>query len=400
MAGPRKLTKGTRVPGIPADSWNAFVDATRKINQLPVRGNGPGMSSGPDEQVQVLVRNDTGADLESRFPIVRLDQPLVTPVDTTDEAGVALRGVQFDGAAPTDGTDFVVMQGPCPDGEMRPAMLMGLTWCLVDVQDAGHAYATAVAGDSDKLKSSAGGVAIKWKESGTGEKLAIIHMKGQSEETPTLQALLFKELPAMIKSVTIADPDTTSTGFVNPGALVERCVMPIEFEPAPLLERDPGDNLNHIESDGETVLYDAVNACWDTDLNAGDGAEQTSGEPPEGTGVYNEPPMLVEGYLRDYAIEQPVDPEDPEGEMETIQKQYFVVTDVINPCVIYEATLNAAMASTDGSVQVTPTIDIWGKRPVGTRTAENVHAWDAASGATATVLRGYDRDTLLNVDCP
>lgn len=204
------------------------------------------------------------------------------------------------------------------------------------------------------------------------------------------QAILFKTLDPCTKTIVVGEPVNTTTVEVTPGELEEECVIPIADDPeiAPD-ERTPTDpRVEIVNEDDETIVYDAVNGCSDFPIVAGDGSEELD-EMEVGTGFYNEPPVLVEGYLRTY-----IEGDPPE------EKQVFVVTDVINPCVIYEATLDAELADTDTTFEVTPADDIWGKRPVGKRTVVNAHGWAADVGATVTVLRGYDRDYALNIDCP
>lgn len=191
MKGPRKIIQGQSLAGIPASGWNAFVDTHHIVSQMRDRTNGPANSSTAPEQVAMLVINDAGEDLTSRFPIVRLKAPAVEPEDTTDEAGVALRGVQFKADKPDTAseTDFVVVQGPVKEDESASAVIQGATWCLVNVTDAGHGYAKAVDGDADKLVSATAGVKILWKPTGTGEKLCVVKI---GASTPSVRVYEFR----------------------------------------------------------------------------------------------------------------------------------------------------------------------------------------------------------------
>ena len=207
--------------------------------------------------------------------------------------------------------------------------------------------------------------------------------RGSAGDDPaqTQVAILFKDVEAAAFAVNVSGDAADFTATVTPSALVEECVMPLAMEDKDVEDRSPTDPLIQTQDDDDNaIVYDAVNGCWLTDIKAGDGADN-------GDGTFNEPPVLVEGFVRDYQ----------EGDT---AKKYFFLTDVINPAVIYEATLNAAMTSGDATAEVTPTADIWGKRPSGTRTVYNDLGWDADSGATAIVLRGYANDVFLNVECP
>jgi len=222
---------------------------------------------------------------------------------------------------------------------------------------------------------------------------------GRSRSIEYKMAVLFKD----INAARVGTHGITTSSMVTD--CIHLMVMPEINDPGlSMLDRFPADNLEPLlerneENELVPVLLDAVNACWTTDIKAGDGAEQVD-EGEAGTGVYNEPPVVVEGYIREYGETELVDPEDPEGPTHTVIKRYFVITDVINPLIMYEATLDTALSDTDESVVVTPTDDIWGKRPQGKRTAENLQGWAADEGAIATVVRGYDRDVLIQVECP
>lgn len=204
------------------------------------------------------------------------------------------------------------------------------------------------------------------------------------EVVATQLALLFKNMDAATIALTVGTPITDTVASITPSDLVAECVVPLQMvettSPAPT----DGYVQVVVGDDEDTVVYDAVNMVSNFPLRAGEG------------GADNEPPLVVEGYTRDYAV---TTGEGEEEETET--KTYFIITRVYNPCVIYEATLAVALLSTDVTAQVTPVQGIWGMLPTDTeRTPENIHKWEADLGATCTVLRGYARDTLINVDCP
>jgi hypothetical protein len=210
-------------------------------------------------------------------------------------------------------------------------------------------------------------------------------------------AILFKDINAATFDVAIGDPITETEIQVTPSALVTECVAILTIPDDNTkgdTEKTPADPLeNEKDENDDAIVYDAVNYCWWTAIKAGDGKEQTTGEPPEGTGIYNEPPVIVRGFTRNYG-------EIPEGETEPVAKKYFGITNVLNPCIIYAATLNTALATTDATVEVTPVGGIWGRPPQGTRTVDNSLNWAGDNGAAAIVLRGVDSDILLNLECP
>lgn len=204
MKGPRKIHQGQELAGIPASGWNAFVDTHHLVSQMREKPKGAARATSAPEHLSPVAINDAGETLTSRFPIVRLTTPAIAPADTTDTAGVALRGVQFKCAKPDEDSllTFAVLQGPCKNGEPAAAAIVGLTWCIINVTDADHEFATAVDGDAAKLVSAASGVPIKWKPSGTGDKLCIV-LLGGGEKYVTIKGTT--------SAVTRSDPTFTLT---------------------------------------------------------------------------------------------------------------------------------------------------------------------------------------------
>lgn len=119
------------------------------------------------------VVNNSGAAIDAPYPILRLTTPAIS---LSDNANIVFNDPQFMGDTPDASTagSFVVVQGPIGAGVARPAVLVGLTWCKVNVTNAAHAYATAINGDNTKVQSATAGVPIVWKESSTGEKWALL----------------------------------------------------------------------------------------------------------------------------------------------------------------------------------------------------------------------------------
>lgn len=175
-------------PGDPirASQWNELVKAVRPTAPRPLP-TPTGAQAGVSYALDLLVLNDTGGDLTDEFPILRLDVPVYT---ISDNAQAPYNGVSFKAKAPDGVTsgNFVVMQGKCPTGQMRPAVVQGATWCKVNVTDAGHGYAVAASGDTAKAVSDAAtGARILWKESGTGTKWAVVLIGGGGSSGSTLQ---------------------------------------------------------------------------------------------------------------------------------------------------------------------------------------------------------------------
>lgn len=185
MAGPRKIRPGDVLSGISASGWNAFVDTTQKVNQLRGMPQGLPISQGPREQLRVMVQNKTGGALTESFSILRLTDPIAEPADLTDADGVRFRGIAFEADTPDadTGANFVVMQGPCPEDEFRPAVMLGLTWAKVDIQSDGDTHATSIDGDDTKLTSGGAGMRILWPLTGTGVKWCVVMLAPSSSES-------------------------------------------------------------------------------------------------------------------------------------------------------------------------------------------------------------------------
>lgn len=144
-----------------------------------------------EEQLRVLIKNDTGADLTTRYPILRVTSTLFEAENEDDEEGVSLRGVQLKGDTPNADTlwQFVVVQGPCPQDGLVEACFYGLCWAMVDVQDEGDPYAVAQSGNNEELISNARfGARIIWSTPGTGPQLAAIDLK-RKQQTVMLYAI-------------------------------------------------------------------------------------------------------------------------------------------------------------------------------------------------------------------
>ena len=172
----QRINKGTTLQGLPAATWNRFCDVADQTPKAPqARVINPGT---PGQAIDILVQNKTGVDLASNFPILRLTTPIF---DIAANSESYLNGVSFQGDEPDADTkaNFVVMQGRCPIDGICAAVIQGATWCRVNVTDAAHTHATAIDTDTTRLASGTGtGARILWKESGTGEKWAIVLLGG------------------------------------------------------------------------------------------------------------------------------------------------------------------------------------------------------------------------------
>lgn len=170
----QRLTPG-KMPKLSARTWNAFADVAeshaRDLTGMRLGAQG----STPYGLVQV--KNDSAAALP-RGSIVGLGDPAITPSGNLDDffhdpillgdtPDLALHRRQF--AILVDGLGLK---------EIGPAILTGQAICKVNVTLEAHPFAHVKDADSTQLESDwAGNAAIKWKESGTGTKWAIVEMR-------------------------------------------------------------------------------------------------------------------------------------------------------------------------------------------------------------------------------
>jgi hypothetical protein len=158
---------------IRADTWNALLDAARAYSGGKLPGAAVGkLVADVAPSVTVLVRNDTGGAL-SWPAVLALGDPEISAVDYPHEVQ---RQPLFSGDAPASPTDaFALMVEPLADGKIGVGVVAGVAVCEVAVSDAGHAYAVPETGETARLASAPFGPAkIVWKESGTGNKRAVV----------------------------------------------------------------------------------------------------------------------------------------------------------------------------------------------------------------------------------
>lgn len=153
---------------IPARTWNEVLDLLERG-----RGPGPGPASMFLNTVRCLVKNNTGADLP-RFGVVGIGDPLILPSDNEAEF---LKHMAFSGELAENG-DFDLKWGltvaPIINQEIGVVIVQGLAFCKIDTDGATEA-GPADDGDVEALTSSSCGLArVLWRESGSGNKWAIV----------------------------------------------------------------------------------------------------------------------------------------------------------------------------------------------------------------------------------
>jgi len=159
---------------IPAATFNTFVDAAQEhLRRQQSIGRTPAADRPPFETI--LLKNASGAD-HGRFNVLGIDAPVFTPTDSleTFTNGIALVGVT---STASHAGNFAVLVEPIQAGQIGRACILGACPVKVNVVSASDTFADVEAGVTGRLKSGSSGAArILWKESGTGEKWAVVKL--------------------------------------------------------------------------------------------------------------------------------------------------------------------------------------------------------------------------------
>lgn len=124
-----------------------------------------------------LVLNDTDEDLEE-FSVVRLGDPLFLPTVSESKCKYLQANV---GGMPVAGEPFAITQTPLRSGVIGKAIVLGETFCTLNVADEADTHASPADDDTADLATGTSGPArILWKDDGTGPgKRAKVLLLGQ-----------------------------------------------------------------------------------------------------------------------------------------------------------------------------------------------------------------------------
>jgi hypothetical protein len=147
----RHVTPGEPLE-IRAETFNVVLDSAKAFARSRL-GKAADAGKGRDRSaLTVLVKNNTGVDLDVRSVLKVSDSP-ADPTEVPDEFR---NQPVFHGTAPGSDTDFIaVLDEAIPNGEIGRAVVAGTTAVTVDVSDTSHKYAKPISGDTAKLVSSA-----------------------------------------------------------------------------------------------------------------------------------------------------------------------------------------------------------------------------------------------------
>lgn len=170
MGDPFKKARPGQPLDIPAEAYNAFVDAALayKRNQLShtTKGLAPPAPT-------TKIRNETGQPIP-RFGVIGIGEPIILPSANLSafQNAVALRGT-----LPQPGKPFAITQEPIPAGACGHCLVHGPTPVRLTIYDADPEaqWAEPTAQNVETLRTYRGGtMRILWREPGdTGTKWAI-----------------------------------------------------------------------------------------------------------------------------------------------------------------------------------------------------------------------------------
>jgi len=180
----RKVLPGEQFVA-PAATWNAFIDAaqdfkdrTADIGRQPMAGF---RSSGI-----ITVKNESGS-AKRQFDVLGLGEPIFLPSSgsssggSTGGADQSFRNmVAFRGVMPVEDEHigkYIILLEPLAANAVGKGCISGVCQVRVNVTDEDHEFAEMADGKTDVLESGdTGSAKILWKESGTGQKWAVVHL--------------------------------------------------------------------------------------------------------------------------------------------------------------------------------------------------------------------------------
>ncbi|MGC1272802.1 MAG: hypothetical protein WBC44_03780 [Planctomycetaceae bacterium] len=171
--------------------FGAFIDTVRRVDELT--RNQQHRRGDAYDPTRIQVKNETGGDLTGLRPIVALGDPVLDPSDAEAEARALERPV-LRGASPIAGSGepFAVLQGPLRAANIAPAVVSGVTWVRLDVdEDDDRRFAEP--DDATRLRLAESGPAeVLWREGGDGEQWALIRL---TVDGGRVEGLLITALP-------------------------------------------------------------------------------------------------------------------------------------------------------------------------------------------------------------
>lgn len=181
-----------------AGQWNAMLGPLRRLREGG-RGGGEPDPRGLTPQLEVLVKNDSGGNLD-RGAIVRPVGVEVSPLDHPYPFN-RRPAITVDTPAAASDQPFVLLEA-IPDGEFGRAAVAGVVAATVNVTTTGGEYAVPISGDSSKFATGIVGPGrILWREAGSsGDKAAAVLL---ADSAPTSGVHVVRSTSQTIPNITL-----------------------------------------------------------------------------------------------------------------------------------------------------------------------------------------------------
>lgn len=174
----RKVRAGERITSLPAEAWNAFIDAAKRTQTISRAESRPRL-----DRFIVPVKNNS-EDPIARFGVLGITASLIDPA--TDEGGF-LDQIALQGDVPSAGHygRFAVAVEPIDAGAIGLACVGGVCIGRVYIpdEDGPFRFADIDPGETEHLKARVrGGASILWHEAVADEVgWAILNLTGASD---------------------------------------------------------------------------------------------------------------------------------------------------------------------------------------------------------------------------
>lgn len=288
MAGDalKKVTTGQRIKRLPADAWNAFIDATNYVRE---QSGGHRFDSvrEPWKTNTVLMRNDTDVDLD-RFEVVAIHSMMTPPTEDVDEFQ---QHVVFKGMKPSlDNQRIGVTLEAIPRGDMGRVLFNGIGIAKIYQPTGTNLLPNAGSRTNvtQYLQTTNGpGVEILIRESFTASastsdlRWAVVRLPGV--QIPTAAFWLGSHAGTTITSFNVSSPTVLSLGQAkNEGGAfsfasdVLTCLVRDEYE-ITLTLRYAGNTTSTVDISNSTAVQKFSSGSWNglTGLNQNYGREHT-----------------------------------------------------------------------------------------------------------------------------